>query len=156
MGVKKSAVCNSRPPPNGMNPASSRVSIPLTKPSTEPGASPLSTCSRSPGANLEAQPALVEYFVSLMRVRPSIAVEYTLQTRRLDGVLTSRTLDAPLLCMSSCACFAPYYIFRAIGRAVCANIRRTERDWRRRISDDAADGPAWYERRRFGGLRRLR
>src|SRR5215210_321897 len=72
MGVKKSAVCKSRPPPNGMNPASSRVSIPLTKPSDDPGASPLSACSRSPGANLEAQPALVEYFVSLMRVRSSI------------------------------------------------------------------------------------
>src|SRR5215203_3559152 len=77
MGVKKSAVCKSRPPPNGMNPASSRVSIPLTKPSTDPGASPLSACSRSPGANLEAQPAFVEYFVSLMRVRSSIAAEYT-------------------------------------------------------------------------------
>src|SRR5918998_890879 len=72
MGVKKSAVCKSRPSPNGMNPASSRVSIPLTKPSVDPGASPLSACSRSPGANLEAQPALVEYFVSLMRVRSSI------------------------------------------------------------------------------------
>jgi hypothetical protein len=73
MGVKKSAVCRSRPPPNGMNPASSRVSIPLTKLSSDPGASPLSACSRSPGANLEAQPAFVEYFVSLMRVRSSIA-----------------------------------------------------------------------------------
>src|SRR5918994_5763294 len=72
MGVKKSVVCRSRPPPNGMNPASSRVSIPLMKPSSDPGASPLSACSRSPGANLEAQPALVEYFVSLMRVRSSI------------------------------------------------------------------------------------
>src|SRR5215211_1770438 len=77
MGVKKSAVCRSRPPPNGMNPASSRVSIPLTKLSSDPGASPLSACSRSPGANLEAQPAFVEYFVSLMRVRSSIAAEYT-------------------------------------------------------------------------------
>jgi hypothetical protein len=77
MGVKKSAVCKSRPPPNGMNPASSRVSIPLMKPSTDPGASPLSACSRSPGANLEAQPAFVVYFVSLMRVRSSIAAEYT-------------------------------------------------------------------------------
>jgi hypothetical protein len=77
MGVKKSAVCRSRPPPNGMNPASSRVSKLLTKPSTGPGASPLSTCSRSPGANLEAQPAFVEYLVSLMRVRSSIAAEYT-------------------------------------------------------------------------------
>jgi hypothetical protein len=47
------------------------------KPSTDPGASPLSACSRSPGANLEAQPAFVEYFVSLMRVRSSIAAEYT-------------------------------------------------------------------------------
>src|SRR5829696_3618821 len=75
MGVKKSAVCKSRPPPNGMKPASSRVSKLLTKPSTGPGASPLSACSRSPGANLEAQPALVEYFVSLMRVRPSIAAK---------------------------------------------------------------------------------
>src|SRR5215213_8875665 len=72
MGVKKSAVCKSRPPPNGMNPASSRVSIPLTKPLDDPGASPLSACSRSPGANFEAQPAWVEYFVSLMRVRSSI------------------------------------------------------------------------------------
>ena len=77
MGVKKSAVCRSRPPPKGMNPASSRVSIPLSTPSADPGASPLSTCSRSPGANLEAQPALVEYFVSLMCVRLSIAAEYT-------------------------------------------------------------------------------
>jgi hypothetical protein len=77
MGVKKSAVCRSRPPPNGMNPASSRVSKPLTKPPTGSGTSPLSTCSRSPGANLEAQPAFVEYFVSLMRVRSSIAAEYT-------------------------------------------------------------------------------
>src|SRR5215211_7890737 len=77
MGVKKSAVCRSRPPPNGMNPASSRVSKLLTKPSAGPGASPLSACSRSPGANLEAQPAFVEYFVNLMRVRSSIAAEYT-------------------------------------------------------------------------------
>src|SRR5919106_903123 len=84
MGVKKSAVCRSRLPPNGMNPASSRVSIPLTKPSSDPGASPLSACSRSPGANLEAQPALEEYFVSLMRVRSSIAAEYNLLTCRLD------------------------------------------------------------------------
>src|SRR3712207_4956551 len=72
MGVKKSAVWRSRPPPNGMYPASSRVSIPLTNPSTAVGASPLRACSRSPGANLDAQPALVEYFVSLMRVRSSI------------------------------------------------------------------------------------
>src|ERR671918_3188488 len=84
MGVKKSVVCRSRPPPNGMNPASSRVSIPLWKPSAGPGASPLSTYSRSPGANLEAQPALVEYLVSLMRVRLSIAAEYNLLTRRLE------------------------------------------------------------------------
>src|SRR5215207_11336631 len=84
MGVKKSVVCRSRPPPNGMNPASSRVSIPLRKPSAGPGASPLSTYSRSPGANLEAQPALEEYFVSLMRVRSSIAAEYNLLTRRLE------------------------------------------------------------------------
>src|ERR671913_839272 len=84
MGVKKSTVCRSRPPPNGMNPASSRVSIPLAKPSTDPGASPSRMCSRSPGANLEAQPALVEYFVSLMRVRLSIAAEYNLLTRRLE------------------------------------------------------------------------
>src|SRR5215211_589379 len=83
IGVKKSVVCRSRPPPNGMNPASSRVSIPLRKPSAGPGASPLSTYSRSPGANLEAQPALEEYFVSLMRVRSSIAAEYNLLTRRL-------------------------------------------------------------------------
>src|ERR671913_289588 len=84
MGVKKSTVCRSRPPPNGMNPASSRVSIPLAKPSTDPGSSPSRTCSRSPGANLEAQPALVEYFVSLIRVRLSIAAEYNLLTRRLE------------------------------------------------------------------------
>ena len=77
MGVKKSVVCRSRPPPNGMTPASSRVSMPLRKPSAGSGASPRSTCSRSPGANLEAQPAFVEYFVSLMRVRSSIAEEYT-------------------------------------------------------------------------------
>ena len=44
----------------------------LTKPSTAVGASPLRACSRSPGANFDAQPALVEYFVSLMRVRSSI------------------------------------------------------------------------------------
>src|SRR5687768_16500208 len=88
MGVKKSVVCRSRPPPNGMNPASSLVSIPLRKPSAGPGASPLSTYSRSPGANLEAQPALVEYFVSLIRVRSSIAAEYNLLTRRLErGIL---------------------------------------------------------------------
>jgi hypothetical protein len=42
----------------------------------EPGVSERSTCSRSPGANLDAQPAFVEYFVSLMRVRSSIAAEY--------------------------------------------------------------------------------
>src|SRR5918995_6054449 len=84
MGVKKSTDCRSKPPPNGMNPASSRVSIPLAKPSTDPGASPSRMCSRSPGANLEAQPALVEYFVSLMRVRSSIAAEYNLLTRRLE------------------------------------------------------------------------
>src|ERR687898_870822 len=68
MGVKKSTDCRSRPPLNGTYPASSRVSIPLTKPSAAAGASPFSTCSRSPGANLEAQPAFCEYFVSLMRV----------------------------------------------------------------------------------------
>src|SRR5215210_87517 len=68
IGVKKSTDCRSRPPPNGTYPASSRVSIPLTKPSAAAGASPFSTCSRSPGANLEAQPAFCEYFVSLMRV----------------------------------------------------------------------------------------
>src|SRR5918998_4930876 len=73
MGVKKSAVCRSRPPLNGTYPASSLVSIPLTKPSTAVGASPLRACSRSPGANFDAQPALVEYFVSLMRARSSIA-----------------------------------------------------------------------------------
>jgi hypothetical protein len=77
MGVKKSAVCRSRPPPNGTYPASSLVSIPLTKPSTAVGASPLSACSRSPGANFDAQPALVEYFVSLMRARSSIAQSIT-------------------------------------------------------------------------------
>src|SRR5215210_6401240 len=87
MGVKKSAVCNSRPPPNGMNPASSRVSIPLTKPSDDPGASPLSACSRSPGANLEAQPALVEYFVSLMRVRSSIGQSILPHCVRSDPTL---------------------------------------------------------------------
>src|SRR5215212_1761719 len=68
IGVKKSTDCRSRPPPNGTYPASSRVSIPLTKPSAAAGTSPFSTCSRSPGANLEAQPAFCEYFVSLMRV----------------------------------------------------------------------------------------
>src|SRR5919205_1030446 len=71
IGVKKSAVCRSRPPPNGTYPASSRVSIPLTNPSTAVGGSPLRACSRSPGANFDAPPALVEYFVSLMRVRSS-------------------------------------------------------------------------------------
>src|SRR5215213_4479259 len=87
MGVKKSAVCKSRPPPNGMNPASSRVSIPLTKPSDDPGASPLSACSRSPGANLEAQPALVEYLVSLMRVRSSIGQSILRHCARSDPPL---------------------------------------------------------------------
>src|SRR5215210_5491737 len=101
MGVKKSAVCRSRPPPNGMNPASSRVSIPLTKPSTDPGASPSSTCSRSPGANLEAQPAFVEYFVSLMRVRPSIAPEYnpagpTISPRPVEACLVGNEVPAPV------------------------------------------------------------
>src|ERR671911_574736 len=86
MGGKKSTDCSSRPPPNGMNPASSRVSMLLAKPSAagEPGMSDKSTCSRSPGANLEAQPALVEYLVNLMRVRSSIAAEYNLLTRRLE------------------------------------------------------------------------
>src|SRR3712207_239662 len=74
--VKKSTDCRSRPPPNGTYPASSRVSIPLTKPSAMAGASPLSTCSRSPGANLEAQPAFCEYFVSLMRVFSSTSRLY--------------------------------------------------------------------------------
>jgi hypothetical protein len=37
----------------------------------------LRACSRSPGANFDAQPALVEYFVSLMRVRSSIIHKYT-------------------------------------------------------------------------------
>ena len=72
IGVKKSADCKSRPPPNGMYPASSRVSMPLIKPSAAAGVSPSSACSRSPGENLEAQPALVEYFVSRMRVRSSM------------------------------------------------------------------------------------
>jgi hypothetical protein len=47
----------------------------LTKLSAEgePGVRERSTCSRTPGANLEAQPAFVEYFVSLMRVLSSIA-----------------------------------------------------------------------------------
>jgi hypothetical protein len=46
----------------------------LTKlsPEGEPGVSERSTCSRTPGANLEPQPAFVEYFVSLMRIRLSI------------------------------------------------------------------------------------
>jgi len=90
MGVKKSVVCRSRPPPNGMNPASSRVLIPLTKPSCASGASPFRTCSRSPGANLEAQPAFVEYFVSLMRVRSSIAAEYTPPLRPSDQIAPFR------------------------------------------------------------------
>src|SRR5215217_8148446 len=77
IGVKKSAVWRSRPPPNGTYPASSRVSIPLTNPSTAVGTSPSRACSRSPGANFDAQPALVEYFVSLMRVRSSIVSKYT-------------------------------------------------------------------------------
>src|SRR5215218_2235727 len=93
MGVKKSTDCRSRPPPNGMNPASSRVSIPLMKPSTDSGASPLSACSRSPGANLEAQPALEEYFVSLMRVRSSIAAEYT--PALLRGPLAGVEIQTP-------------------------------------------------------------
>ena len=41
-------------------------------------------CSRSPGANFDAQPALVEYFVILMRVRPYIIGEYT-RTREPAG-----------------------------------------------------------------------
>src|SRR5919199_4821588 len=90
IGVKKSAVCRSRPPPNGTYPASSRVSIPLTNPSTAVGASPLRACSRSPGANFDAQPALVEYFVILMRVRPSIIIgEYT-RTRGPAGARPGR------------------------------------------------------------------
>src|SRR5215210_1505549 len=40
-----------------------------------------STCSRTPGANLEAQPAFVEYFVSLIRVRSSITGKYTRAAR---------------------------------------------------------------------------
>jgi hypothetical protein len=36
----------------------------------------LSTCSRSPGANLEPQPAFWEYFVSLMRVFSSMTGVY--------------------------------------------------------------------------------
>lgn len=63
-------------PPNGTDSVSSRVYIPLTKPSSDSGASPSSACSRTPGANLEAQPAFVEYFVSLMRLRSSIGPEY--------------------------------------------------------------------------------
>src|SRR5918998_2716702 len=85
MGVKKSTVCKSRPPPNGTYPASSRVSIPLTKPSTAVGASPLIACSRSPGANFDAQPALVEYFVSLMRARSSIA-DKSIPARTSGGI----------------------------------------------------------------------
>src|SRR5918997_1221078 len=76
MDVKKSTDCKSRPPPNGTYPASSRVSIPLTNPSAAAGVSPLSTCSRSPGANLEAQPAFCEYFVNLMRVFSSMCQVY--------------------------------------------------------------------------------
>src|SRR5215217_3365175 len=93
MGVKKSAVCKSRPPPNGMNPASSRVSIPLTKPLDDPGASPLSACSRSPGANLEAQPALVEYFVSLMRVRSSIGQSIPPHCTRSELTVEARSCE---------------------------------------------------------------
>src|SRR5829696_8169560 len=93
MGVKKSALCRSRPPPNGMKPASSRVCIPLTKPFRDSGASPTSTCSRSPGANLDAQPAFVEYFVSLMRVRSSIAAEYNPVSRQ--SVNTQSLSDGP-------------------------------------------------------------
>ncbi len=39
----------------------------------EPGVRPSSTCSRTPGANLEAQPAFVEYLVSLTRVLLSMS-----------------------------------------------------------------------------------
>src|ERR671917_2001293 len=42
----------------------------------EPGLSETSTCSRTPGANLEAQPAFCEYFVILMRVRSSMVQVY--------------------------------------------------------------------------------
>src|ERR671916_3088366 len=78
IGGKKSTDCRSRPPPNGTYPASSRVSMLLTKPSPagKSGVSERSTCSRTPGANLEAQPAFVEYFVSLMRVRSSMVQVY--------------------------------------------------------------------------------
>jgi hypothetical protein len=59
----------------------------LTNPSAagEPGASSPKTCSRTPGANLDAQPAYVEYFVSLMRVRSSIAPKYARECFRLAG-----------------------------------------------------------------------
>jgi hypothetical protein len=42
----------------------------------------LRACSRSPGANFDAQPALVEYFVSLMRVRSSIAKSIPAREKR--------------------------------------------------------------------------
>ncbi len=133
MGVKKSAVCRSRPPPNGMNPASSRVSIPLTKPSSDPGASPLSACSRSPGANLEAQPALVEYFVSLMCVRSSIAAEYT--PALLCGLLAGVEIQATR------------FVGQTLGSTLCTKNMPPDRriGFRRRPS---------LSRRRFHGSKR--
>src|ERR687894_2496384 len=87
IGVKKSTDCKSRPPPKGTYPASSLVSIPLTNPSAAAGERPLSTCSRSPGANLEAQPAFCEYFVSLMRVFSSMRRLYLRTFPRLCSLL---------------------------------------------------------------------
>src|SRR5215217_2276259 len=87
IGVKKSTDCKSRPPPKGTYPASSLVSIPLTNPSAAAGERPLSTCSRSPGANLEAQPAFWEYFVSLMRVFSSMRRLYLRTFPRLCSLL---------------------------------------------------------------------
>ena len=62
---------------NGMYPASSLVSMPLMEPSESAGASPCKACSRFPGANFDAQPAFVEYFVSLMRVLSSMTELYS-------------------------------------------------------------------------------
>jgi hypothetical protein len=131
--VKKSVVCRSRPPPNGMNPASSRVSILLTKPSSDPGASPLSACSRSPGANFEAQPAFVEYLVSLMRVRSSIAPEYT--PALLCGMLAGVEIQTTR------------FVGQALGSTLCTKNMPPDRriGFRRRPS---------LSRRRFHGSKR--
>src|SRR5215204_4319038 len=69
----------------------------LTNPSAagEPGVSSPKTCSRTPGANLDAQPAFVEYFVSLMRVRSSIALSITREYATLRRSTEARSVHQP-------------------------------------------------------------